>query len=132
MTKSPLKILIADDDPGILSVAERYLRHEGYDIVTACNGIEAWDKVKSDDPDILILDINMPHRDGLTVLRDLRTNPPDKKWRPVAILSGRHELGYINKGYEFEVDCYLTKPCSLQELLRVVRLMTGLIPLRNP
>ena len=131
MAGKPLKILIADDDPEIISIEERCFRHLGYEVVTACDGAEAWDKVKSDDPDMLILDINMPHKDGLTVLKDLRTNPPDKKWRPVAIVSGRDELFFINKGYELEADCYLTKPCSLEELARVVRIMTGLIPLRN-
>ena len=130
MVEKALKILIADDESEILMVLAKMVRAEGFDVVTACDGAEAWDKVLSEKPDILILDIDMPKKDGFAVLKQLRTSPPDKKWRPVIIVSGRQEMDSFRQGFDLEADHYLTKPFRMEELSSAIRLMASLIPLR--
>ena len=68
-------VLIADDEPEIRNVLTRYLARHSYHSVTAATGIEAMNKAKTQQPSIVLLDINMPEMDGFTVCRKLRENP---------------------------------------------------------
>ncbi|MBF0122218.1 MAG: response regulator [Candidatus Omnitrophica bacterium] len=131
MAEKTLKILVADDEPEILMVLAKMVRAEGFDVVTASDGVEAWEKVLSENPDMLILDINMPKKDGFAVLKELRTSPPDKKWRPVIIVSGRQEMDSFHQGFNLEADHYLSKPFRMEELSSAIRLMASLIPFRT-
>jgi DNA-binding response OmpR family regulator len=130
MTDNKYKILVADDEPQVLEITVRKLREAGYDVVGAADGIEAWERIQSDSPDIVILDLNMPRRDGFTVLRDMRAQPPHGKWRPVIIVSARNELADVRKGMGLHADSYLTKPCDIVDILKAIRLMEKLIPMR--
>lgn len=125
-----LKILIADDDPDILSITAKKVRSSGFEVVTAQDGIEALEKAMSDKPDILILDVSMPRRDGFEVLRLFRENPPDAKWRPVIIVSAQGEMEAYRKGFALEADHYLSKPCPIEDVMGAIYLMASLIPLR--
>lgn len=123
------KLLVADDDADILEMLAKKLRKEGYDVVTACDGEEALLKVKENDPDIIILDLTMPKLNGFEVLKEVRTSY-NHKWRPVIIVSANTELESLKKCYSMEADHYLTKPCTIDALLKGVRTMISLIPLR--
>jgi len=125
-----LKVLIADDELQVLEIAARKLREAGYDVVVAADGVEAWDRIQSEAPDIIILDVNMPRKDGFAVLQDVRAHPPQGKWRPVIIVSARTELADVREGMGLHADTYLTKPCTMEDILRAVRLMAALIPMR--
>ena len=125
------KILIADDEDDVREIMVKKIKQEGYAVVGARDGEEAWAKIKSESPDIILLDLNMPKIDGLTVLKNLRENPPSKKWQPVIIVSARNELSDINKGLLMEADHYLTKPCHISDILKAIQLMIGLIPQRK-
>jgi DNA-binding response OmpR family regulator len=125
-----LKVLIADDEPDVLAIAAKKIRESGFDVVSAADGVEAWEKILSESPDVIVLDLNMPRKDGFSVLKDLRTTPPDARWRPVIILSARTEMDSFRKGFSLDADHYLSKPCSMEELVGAVRLMASLIPMR--
>ncbi len=125
---TPIKILMADDEEDILSVMAKKISKEGYQVVTACNGQEAWDKIQSESPDVVILDLTMPKLDGFQVLKNLRENPPTAKWQPVIIVSARRELEDMQQGFSMEADHYISKPCTVSDILKAVELMIKLIP----
>jgi len=125
---TPIKILMADDEEDVLSVMAKKIAKEGYQVVTACNGQEAWDKIQSESPDVVILDLTMPKLDGFQVLKNLRENPPAAKWQPVIIVSARRELEDMQQGFSMEADHYISKPCTVSDILKAVQLMIKLIP----
>lgn len=131
MTMIDLKILMVDDEPDVLSVMAKKVAYEGYSVITAVDGEDAWQKIVNDLPDIIVMDINMPKKDGFEVLKDLRENPPSSKWMPVIIVSARNELEDVKKGYDLEADHYITKPCQVLDILKGIKLMASLISQRK-
>jgi DNA-binding response OmpR family regulator len=125
-----LKILIADDDPDIVEFMQKAIAREGYTVVSACDGEDALAKVASENPDIILLDLTMPKKNGFDVLKEVREKFRDK-WRPVIIISANMELDAVKKSYNLEADHYLTKPCAMENLLKGIRIMESLIPLRQ-
>jgi len=115
----------------VLEIMARKIASQGYEVITAKDGQEAWDKIVSDVPDVIILDLNMPKMNGWAVLSLLRQNPPTKRWQPVIIVSAQNELESFQKGVNLEADHYLTKPCQIEDILKAIRLMLALIPQRN-
>ena len=126
-----LKILMADDEPEVLSIMAKKVAEAGYTVVTAKDGQEAWDKIKSESPDIILLDLRMPRMDGFEVLKNVRANPLPDKWQPVIIVSALGELDNMRKGFDLEADHYLVKPCDIESILKSIRLMKSLIPQRR-
>jgi DNA-binding response OmpR family regulator len=126
-----IKVLMADDEPEILNIMAKKVAQEGFGVITARDGVEAWGKIETENPDVIILDLTMPKMDGFTVLQKLRKNPPTQKWQPVIIVSAQDEYGTIHKSIDLEADHYITKPCRIDEIIRGIRLMVGLIPQRN-
>ena len=123
--------MIADDEEVVLEIMARKIASQDYEVVTARDGQEAWNRIINDLPDVIVLDLNMPKMDGWAVLSQLRQNPPTKRWQPVIIVSAQNELGDFKKGMNLEADHYLTKPCQIEEILKAIRLMLSLIPQRN-
>ncbi len=126
-----IKVLLADDEKDILEVMSKKIRMEGYEVVTAQDGLEAWDLIVSESPDVILLDLTMPKMDGFAVLQKLREHPPTDKWQPVIIVSGLNELADMQKGLALEADHYITKPCRIDDILKAIRLMVSLIPQRK-
>jgi len=131
MSSPAIKILIADDEEVVLEIMARKISSQGYEVITASDGQEAWEKIVRELPDIIILDLNMPKMDGWAVLSQLRKNPPTKRWQPVIIVSAQNELGNFKKGVDLEADHYLIKPCPIESILKAIRLMLSLIPQRD-
>ena len=125
------KILIADDEPEILEIMAKRIASEGYEVVTASDGAVAWEKIQADMPDIIILDRSMPQLDGFGVLQRLRAAPPRNKWIPVIIVSALGDVKDLDEGMSLQADHYLVKPCPVEEIIRGIRLMMSLIPLRK-
>jgi len=123
------KILVVDDEKDIVETFKKRLLQEGYDVVVAFSGEEALTKVKRDNPDIILLDLILPGMNGYDVLKEIRQKYKDK-WRPVIIISAKTELESVKKCYDLEADHYLTKPCSMENVLRGIRIMISLIPQR--
>jgi len=122
-----LKVLMAEDEPDILRVMAKKIRSEGYDVLTARDGQEAWEKIQDEVPDVILLDINMPKLSGFDVLKKVRENPAGK-WQPVIIISARRELEAMEKSYSMEADHYIAKPCEIADVLKAIKLMASLIP----
>ncbi|OGR84793.1 MAG: hypothetical protein A2901_06210, partial [Elusimicrobia bacterium RIFCSPLOWO2_01_FULL_54_10] len=108
-------VLIADDEPEVLNVVKRFLTRKGYDMVTAANGAEALGKSKVQKPDIILLDINMPEMDGMTVCRKLREDPLTRL-TPIVFVSARGKTDDKVSGLNIGADDYITKPFELEEL----------------
>ena len=110
------KILIADDEPDILEIIEFNLQANGYEVTTAKNGDEAFEKARKVLPDLIILDIMMPGKNGIEVCNLLRMMPAFKETLIVFLTALNDETTEI-KGLETGADDYLTKPISPKVLI---------------
>jgi two-component system alkaline phosphatase synthesis response regulator PhoP len=113
------KILIADDEPDILEIIQFNLQQEGFEVVTAKNGDEAIELAKRHLPDLIILDIMMPGKNGIEVCKILRTQPAFKETL-IIFLSALSDESTEISGLETGADDYLTKPISPKILLSKV------------
>ena len=116
----PKKILAVDDERHIVRLVEVNLARAGYQVVTAFDGREALQKVESEKPDLIVLDVMMPYMDGFEVLRNLKANP-DTREIPVIMLTAKAQDADVFRGWQSGVDCYLTKPFNPMELLTFVK-----------
>jgi len=119
MSTEAKRILICDDDPAILRVLEVNLEVEGYDVLLAHHGQEAYEVAVAEHPDLIILDIMMPRLDGYQTCAKLKENDAVKDI-PVVFLSAKAQQSDIDRGKEFGVADYLTKPFDPMDLLDVV------------
>src|SRR5450759_1509449 len=117
MEAKPEKILVVDDEEHIIELVELYLSKEGYQVVKATDGDEAVEKFADEKPDLLVLDIMLPGRDGLDVLRQVRKTSQV----PVIMLTARESEVDKVVGLELGADDYLTKPFSPRELVARVK-----------
>ena len=112
------RILIADDEPAIVMAVRDELQFEGFDVSTAATGPEAIEAVRTVRPDLLLLDLMLPGRNGFDVCRAVRPERPDL-W--IIMLTVRsHEADRVT-GFEAGADDYVTKPFSLRELVGRVK-----------
>jgi two-component system alkaline phosphatase synthesis response regulator PhoP/two-component system response regulator VicR len=116
----PKKILAVDDEKHIVRLVQVNLERAGYEVVTANDGKEALEKVQSEKPDLVVLDVMMPYMDGFEVLQNLRRNPATRDI-PVIMLTAKAQDADVFKGWQSGVDCYLTKPFNPMELLSFVK-----------
>ncbi|GAB4277370.1 MAG: hypothetical protein Kow0092_33170 [Deferrisomatales bacterium] len=119
------RILAVDDEPNILLSLEYILEQEGYDVHTARDGEEALELVDSVRPDLILLDVAMPRKDGYEVCRLLRERE-DLAPVKVVMLTAKGQPLEKKKGIEVGADLYVTKPFSVEELLDKIR--TALAP----
>ena len=111
-------ILLVDDEPNIIELAQLYLEREGFQVISAVDGEEALDAVEGHRPALMVLDLMLPEMDGLEVCRTLRGNKD-----PVAILMLTARDEDLDKilGLELGADDYLTKPFNPRELVARVK-----------
>ena len=112
-----MKVLVVDDEELIRNIIVEYCHNEGYLTDEACDGLEAIEKVKNNDYDIIILDLMMPKLDGYTSYRQIK----DIKNIPTIVLSARSEEADKLLGFDLGVDDYMTKPFSSKELMARIR-----------
>ena len=114
----PVRVLIAEDDQGLRESLERVLRFEGYDVLLAKDGAEALEAVAREDPELLVLDVMMPHVDGLSACRTLRQRGSSI---PILMLTARHTVSDRVDGLDAGADDYMVKPFAVDELLARAR-----------
>lgn len=122
-----MKVLVVDDEVGIRDIIREYCLYENFEVLEAENGVEAIDKLKDNNIDIIILDIMMPKMDGYSTLREIRKNYNI----PVIMLSARSEEYDKLLGFELGVDDYLTKPFSPKELMARIKAITNRKKINN-
>src|SRR5215217_1576299 len=121
MRDRPL-ILTVDDTPENLEILRMRLETQGYEVVEACDGDEGFEKAKELKPDLILLDIMMPKRDGISVVRDLKADP-DLRAIPVILVTAKADTKDVVLGLDAGGDDYLTKPFEHSALLARVRSM---------
>jgi len=114
----PDRVLIADDDRAVRESLARALELEGYDVVTAADGVETLTLARRESFDVLVVDITMPHVDGMAVCRVLRA---DGDRTPVLMLTARSGTPDRAAGLDAGADDYLPKPFAVSELLARLR-----------
>ena len=119
VTNTVKKILIADDEPDILEIIQYNLQTEGYEVATAKNGNEALDLAKKFQPDLIILDIMMPGKNGIDVCNILRLQPAFNDTL-IIFLTAIGDEGTEVKGLETGADDFITKPVSPKVLVSKV------------
>jgi len=115
-----IKILIADDEPNIVISLEFLLKREGYEVVVANDGVQALAQVRAERPDLAILDVMMPNRNGFEVCQDLRQDPEFKTLR-IMMLTAKGRDTEVSKGLALGADVYMTKPFATRDLLAKVK-----------
>lgn len=113
------RLLVVDDDPGLLRAVAETLRAEGYEVTTARRGAEALVRVAESLPDLIVSDIRMPGMDGYELVRNLRASAR-AKLIPIVFLTAKDETADRIAGFRTGVDAYLTKPFEPDELVAVV------------
>jgi two-component system, OmpR family, response regulator MprA len=113
-----VRILVVDDDLAVCRSIDRALRLEGYEVDTVASGVEALEAVASNSPDALVLDLQLPDLDGLSVCRRIRDAGDDT---PILMLTARHGIDDRVQGLDAGADDYLVKPFALEELLARLR-----------
>jgi two-component system OmpR family response regulator len=116
---SSSKILVVEDDQTLLNVLKYNLVKEGYDVLTAADGVQALDVARSNRPDLIVLDIMLPKLDGFEVCRILRR----EMTTPILMLTAKAEETDKVVGLELGADDYMTKPFSMREFLARVKAM---------
>ncbi|WJR36324.1 response regulator transcription factor [Mycobacteroides immunogenum] len=111
-------MLMVDDDPDVRNSVARGLRHSGFDVRVAVDGRDALTQLAADEPDALVLDVQMPELDGVAVVTALRALGNDI---PICVLSARDTVNDRIAGLEAGADDYLTKPFDLGELVARLR-----------
>jgi DNA-binding response OmpR family regulator len=114
------KVLIADDEPNIVTSLEFLLEKAGYEVKVARSGEEALELVESFAPDAVLLDVMMPSKSGYVVCQEIRENPA---WRDIKIimLTAKGRDVEIDRGLALGANAYITKPFSTRELVTTVR-----------
>jgi CheY-like chemotaxis protein len=122
------KILVLDDEPNVVAYLETLLQDNGYDTVSAADGLEGMKKARSEKPDLITLDISMPEESGIRFYRELKEDP-ELAGIPVVVVTG--VTGYGGKPEEFQKfistrkrvpppDGFVAKPIDREELLKGV------------
>ena len=119
------KILIADDEQNIVISLEFLMKREGFTVCIAADGQEAIDKVRSEAPDLVLLDIMMPRKNGYEVCQEIRSDPQLQGTRILMLTAKGRELE-VTKGLAMGADAYMTKPFSTRELVTKVKSLLDL------
>ena len=116
----PKRILIVDDEPNILLSLEFLMKRAGYEVKTASDGDAALEALEEEPPNLILLDVNMPKRNGFEVCQLIRANP---EWKDVRIimLTAKGRDVEREKGLSLGADGYITKPFSTKEVVDTVQ-----------
>ncbi len=116
------RVLLADDQTELLLLMKETVELAGFEVVTANDGVEAMTAVFETNPDIIVLDNNMPRRNGLEVAQDLKNNPLSAHI-PIIIITGLGDKSAKLKGLGMGIDDYLKKPVDTDELIARIRMI---------
>ncbi len=130
MNEGKKRVLVVDDEPDFVAVVKTYLEKAGFQVDVAYDGVQGLDKVRTQRPGVIVLDVMMPEKDGYTVCRELKQDSAYKDI-PIVLLtavgSKVSSTTYSHfDGMSMEADDYLPKPASAEEITESVKRLLGL------
>jgi CheY-like chemotaxis protein len=117
-------IMVVDDNPDIITIVRTILEGKGFNVLSASSGAECLDTLKSQKPDLIVLDIMMPEMDGLEVLTRLKAMSEFSNV-PVVLLTAKVQYEDVLGGYKLGADYYITKPFTSTQLINGINLLLG-------
>ena len=121
------KILVIDDDPDLVEATTMILKSRHYDVIAAYGGVEGLEKAKAENPDLIVLDVMMPDKDGYTLCKELKADPalnPIPVLLLTAVVSHISTTRYSHQmGMETEADDYMDKPVDPAELAKRIEVL---------
>jgi DNA-binding response OmpR family regulator len=114
------KLLIADDEANIVISIEFLMKREGFEVLVAHDGAEALEKIRAERPDIVLLDVMMPKKNGFDVCQEVRADAALAGTR-ILMLTAKGRDTEVAKGLALGADAYVTKPFSTKELVEKVK-----------
>ena len=121
------KILVADDEPNIVISLEYLLRREGYTVLVARDGREALELITRERPDLVLLDVMMPHKSGFEVCQEVRADESLQSVK-ILMLTAKGRDTDQAKGLALGADAYMTKPFATRDLTQKIASMLGIAP----
>ena len=118
------RILVVDDEIYIVHILDFSLGMEGYEVITALDGEQALEKLRTEKPDLIVLDIMMPKLDGYEVCKTIKANP-ETAHIPVILLSAKGRNVDQKLGFDVGADDYITKPFSPRKLVERINQLLG-------
>ena len=119
------KILVIDDEPDFAAIVQSNLKKEGFEVEVAYDGVEGLEKVKQNPPDVIVLDVMMPEKDGYEVCSELKN---DEKYANIPIVMLTAVADHVGStryshadGMSMEADDYLPKPASAEQITESVK-----------
>lgn len=119
MNEKPKKILLADDEEDIKTIVQMFLETNGYEVITAFDGLDAADKAIEFMPDLILMDIMMPVMDGIEVTRKLKSQEKTKGI-PIIMLTAAAQSAMVNKAMQAGAADYLSKPFEPERLQQAI------------
>jgi two-component system alkaline phosphatase synthesis response regulator PhoP len=123
------RILIIEDEPAMVAGLRDNFEYEGYDVISADDGVSGLERVLAEDPDLIVLDVMMPRMSGLEVCKQVKVRRPSI---PIIMLTARGQEIDKVLGLELGADDYVTKPFSIRELMARIRAVLRRVPLQAP
>lgn len=124
------RILVVDDEPDFTAIVQGFLEKEGFKVEVAYNGEEGLEKVRSNPPDAIVLDVMMPEKDGYTVCKELKNDDQTRNIPVIlltAVASHVSSTRYTHyDGMSTEADDYISKPASAEEITKSLKRLLGL------
>lgn len=126
-----MKILAVEDDTMFLAVIKKRLEFAGYEVITAVEGRDGLNKARSENPDLIILDLILPNLNGYRICSMLKR---DSKYHniPIIMLTARSRQADVAEGLKAGADAYFTKPYDLEDLLVQIKTLLGQLPKKSP
>ena len=115
------KIMVVDDEPDIVYLVSKMLKKEGYEVITAYNGKEAFDKLETERPDLMLLDVMMPGLNGWETSKKIKSDPRYSSI-PIAMLTVKASEEDMEKSFKYAgSDAHISKPIIREKMLNTVR-----------
>lgn len=112
--KQPIRLLLVEDETVLAGVVKETLEMKGFEVIYAADGQEGWQLYRQHQPDVGVIDVMMPRKDGLTLVQDIRAIDPHT---PLIFLTAKSEVQDVLKGFHAGADDYIKKPFSMEELI---------------
>ena len=123
------RILIVEDEPAMVAGLRDNFEYEGYEVISADDGMSGLDRALADDPDLVVLDVMMPRMSGLEVCKQVKAKRPSI---PIIMLTARGQEIDKVVGLELGADDYVTKPFSIRELMARIKAVLRRVPPQVP